>query len=305
MTILSTPASRPALMTRRAPSRAGTMSSSGSLGCSAGNGEATCSTPPQPATASAQPASAPRSAATTVRRSPASTPARSTVARTAGSRATSRTVVRTSWPRRSSSATHQPPRKPVPPVTRTVAFASLTTCAPSPMARVRATRGATRGEEPVDGESPWRFPDRGGPQMTRKADFNAEEWSTVAEGPLYAGLRVISADRGGTLRESVALSRVYKEAHEHSGGSELLDELVKAPPSIAPDQVREAAANPAVASERLRAAMGILEAKATPEEIDTYKKFVMTAAQAAASAHKEGGFLGIGGRRSATPRTGR
>src|SRR4051794_20633954 len=134
------------------------------------------------------------------------------------------------------------------------------------------------------------------PQMTRKADFNAEEWSTVAEGPLYAGLRVISADRGGTLRESIALSRVYQEAHGPSGGSELLDELVKAPPSIAPDQVREAAANPAVAAERLRAAMGVLEAKATPEEIDAYKHFVMTAAQAAASAHKEGGFLGIGGK---------
>src|SRR4051794_33230525 len=119
MTILSTPASRLALITRRAPSRAGTMSSSGSLGCSGGKGEATCSTPPQPATASAQPASAARSAATTVRRSPASTPACATVARTARSPATSRTVVRTPWPRRKSSATHHPPRKPVPPVTRT------------------------------------------------------------------------------------------------------------------------------------------------------------------------------------------
>jgi hypothetical protein len=132
--------------------------------------------------------------------------------------------------------------------------------------------------------------------MTRKAEFNAEEWSTVAEGPLYAGLRVISAERGGTLRESVALSRVYQEAHERSGGTELLDELIKSPPSIAPDKVREAAANPAVVADHLRAAIGILEAKATPEEIDAYKKFVMTAAQAAASAHKEGGFLGIGGK---------
>src|SRR3954464_1796297 len=240
MTILSTPASRLALITRRAPSRAGTMSSSGSLGCSGGNGEATCSTPPQPATASAQPASAPRSAATTVRRSPASTPARSTVARTAGSRARARAGVRTSWPRRRSSATHQPPRKPVPPVTRTVAFASLTTCAPSPMARVRATRGATRGEEPVDGESPWRFPDRGGPQMTRKADFNAEEWSTVAEGPLYAGLRVIAASRGGTVRESLAMGRVYKDARTQHGESELLDELVASPPTLDPKHAQQA-----------------------------------------------------------------
>jgi hypothetical protein len=133
--------------------------------------------------------------------------------------------------------------------------------------------------------------------MTRKADFNAEEWSTVVEGPLYAGMRVISADRGGTLRETLALGRAYQEARGGHGASELLDELVKSAPSIDPDRLREAGGNiAAVASERLREAMGILEAKATPEEIDAYKRFVMTVAQAVASAHKEGGFLGIGGK---------
>ncbi|MDX6659788.1 MAG: hypothetical protein QOJ55_610 [Solirubrobacteraceae bacterium] len=133
--------------------------------------------------------------------------------------------------------------------------------------------------------------------MTRKADFNAEEWSTVVEGPLYAGMRVISADRGGTLRESLAMGRAYQEARLGHGESELLDELVKSPPSIDPDRIRQAGGNiGAVASDRLREAIGILEAKATPEEGDAYKKFVMTVAQAVASAHKEGGFLGIGGK---------
>jgi hypothetical protein len=61
--------------------------------------------------------------------------------------------------------------------------------------------------------------------MTPKADFNAEEWSTVVHGPLYAGMRVISADRGGTLRESLAMGRVYQGARVHHGESELLDEL--------------------------------------------------------------------------------
>jgi hypothetical protein len=133
--------------------------------------------------------------------------------------------------------------------------------------------------------------------MTRKADFNAEEWSTVVEGPVYAGTRVISAHRGGTLRESLALGRVYKEARAAQGKNELLDELVKSPPSIDPDRVREAGGDiGAVASQRLGEAIRILEAKATPEEVDAYKTFVMTAAQAVASAHKEGGFLGIGGK---------
>ncbi|HWE11251.1 MAG TPA: hypothetical protein VG325_18015 [Solirubrobacteraceae bacterium] len=133
--------------------------------------------------------------------------------------------------------------------------------------------------------------------MTRKADFNAEEWSTVVNGPLYAGMRMISADRGGTLRESLAMGRAYQEARQHQGESELLDELVSSPPGIDPDQVRQAGGNiAAVMSQQLREAMGILEGKATPSELDAYKTFVMTVAQAVAGAHKEGGFLGIGGK---------
>jgi hypothetical protein len=133
--------------------------------------------------------------------------------------------------------------------------------------------------------------------MTSKADFNAEEWSTVVDGPLYAGMRVISADRGGTLRESLAMGRAYQEARQHHGDSELLDELVKSPPSIDPDTLRDAGGNIAtVASQQLREAIGILDGKATAAETDAYKRFVMTVAQAVAGAHKEGGFLGIGGK---------
>jgi hypothetical protein len=133
--------------------------------------------------------------------------------------------------------------------------------------------------------------------MTQKADFNAEEWSTVVDGPLYAGMRVISADRGGTLRESLAMGRVYQDARQHHGDSELLDELVKSPPAIDADRVREAGGDVAgLTSDQLRKAIGILQDKATAAEVDAYKKFVMTLAQAVASAHKEGGVLGIGGK---------
>jgi hypothetical protein len=132
--------------------------------------------------------------------------------------------------------------------------------------------------------------------MTRKADFNAEEWSTVVDGPLYAGMRVISADRGGTLRESLAMGRVYQDARQRHDESELLDELVKSPPSIDPERLRDTGGNIAgLASEQLREAIRILEAKATSSDVDAYKRFVMTVAQAVAGAHKEGGFLGIGG----------
>jgi hypothetical protein len=133
--------------------------------------------------------------------------------------------------------------------------------------------------------------------MTRKADFNAEQWSTVVDGPLYAGMRVIAADRGGRLRETLAMGRVYQEARQRHGESELLDELMKSPPSIDPEQLQKAGGDiGTLTTKQLRDAITILEEKATPAEVDAYKRFVMTVAQAAASAHKEGGFLGIGGK---------
>jgi hypothetical protein len=133
--------------------------------------------------------------------------------------------------------------------------------------------------------------------MTRRADFNAEEWATIVNGPLYAGMRVIAAERGGTLRENIAMGRVYQEARTRHGEDELLDELIKSPPSIDPQRVQEAGGDLAgLTTNQLREAIKILEAKATPAEVDAYKRFVMTVAQAVASAHKEGGFLGIGGK---------
>lgn len=134
--------------------------------------------------------------------------------------------------------------------------------------------------------------------MTSKADFNAEDWSTVVDGPLYAGLRVIAADRGGTLRESLAMGRVYEQARAKHGASPLLDELIKSPPAIDQERLKQAGGElSAVTAEHLRKAMSILESKATPADVDAYKTFVMSVAQAVAQAHKEGGFLGIGGTR--------
>jgi hypothetical protein len=134
--------------------------------------------------------------------------------------------------------------------------------------------------------------------VTSKADFNAEDWSTVVDGPLYAGLRVIAADRGGTLRESMAMGRVYQEARAKQGASPLLDELIKSPPAIDPERLQQAGGDlSGVTTDHLRKAMAILHATATAEEADSYKTFVMTVAQAVAAAHKEGGFLGIGGTR--------
>jgi hypothetical protein len=132
--------------------------------------------------------------------------------------------------------------------------------------------------------------------MTKKADFNAEQWSTVVEGPVLAGLRVVAADRGGTIRESIAMGQVYAQARQHHGESELLDELVSSPPAVDQQGVKEAGELAEVSTTRLRDALTILREKAAAEEVDVYRNFVMDVAEAAAKAHKEGGFIGIGGK---------
>src|SRR5829696_3169223 len=107
--------------------------------------------------------------------------------------------------------------------------------------------------------------------MTVKADFNADEWATVAEAPLLAGARVVTAERGGTIRESFAIAQVYKAARELRGDSALLDALVASPPSFDLDELRAAGDPVAASTERLRAALAILKAKASPEDVDAYK----------------------------------
>ena len=132
--------------------------------------------------------------------------------------------------------------------------------------------------------------------MTGKADFNADEWSTVVEGPMLAGLRVITAGRGGTIRESLAMGQTYAKARQDQGNSELLDALVSSPPALDPQRAQGGGDIAQLSGERLRQAVELLESKATPDEVEAYKRFVLSLAQAAAEAHKEGGFLGVGGK---------
>ena len=131
--------------------------------------------------------------------------------------------------------------------------------------------------------------------MMTKADFNAEEWSLVLEGPPTAGMIVITAQRGGTIRESIELGKAYAEARKQQGQSELLDGIVSEQPQIDQSRYKSQEELRTGGLTRLREAVELLEQKATPEEVDDYKRFVVSLAERAAEAHKEGGFLGIGG----------
>ncbi len=130
--------------------------------------------------------------------------------------------------------------------------------------------------------------------MTEKAAFNAEEWDKLVEAPALVALRVIAADRGGTIRESLSLGRAYAEAR--SDGSGLLQEIVASAPQVDPSELKDPGARPQRAESAVREALALLEQKATPEEAEAYRAFLLRVAETVARAHKEGGFLGIGGK---------
>jgi hypothetical protein len=131
--------------------------------------------------------------------------------------------------------------------------------------------------------------------VTAKSEFNAEEWDRIAQAPALAALAVVIADRGGAIRESIALGRAYAEARRDAA-SELIEQLVASPPHLdresigQPDQLRTQL------PERIDDAVRLVEQKATPEEAEQYRQFILRVADVVAHAAKEGGVLGIGGK---------
>jgi hypothetical protein len=132
--------------------------------------------------------------------------------------------------------------------------------------------------------------------MTGKADFTADEWELVLQGPPTAGMIVVTAQRGGTFRESISMAKAYAEARQQHGESKLLDEIASAKPEI--DRTRYHSVDELKQNglQHLRDVVELLEQKASPEEADQYRRFVLTLADRVAEAHREG-FLGLSGER--------
>jgi hypothetical protein len=123
--------------------------------------------------------------------------------------------------------------------------------------------------------------------MTGKADFTPDEWDLIREGPPTVGMITLTAEKGGTFRETFALAKAYTDARKEHGDSELLDALVAERPDVkrygSPQELND------VGVQRLIEAVQLLEQKATPEEVAAYKKFVLDVAERVAEAHKEEG----------------
>jgi hypothetical protein len=128
-----------------------------------------------------------------------------------------------------------------------------------------------------------------GEAMTTKSDFSAEEWQLILEGPPSAGMIVVTAQRGGTFRETIAIAKAYVEARQQHGDSELLDEIVSAKPERDHTHYHSAEELKEHGLQHLRESVEVLERKATPVEVEEYRQFIVNLTNRVASAHREHG----------------
>ena len=138
--------------------------------------------------------------------------------------------------------------------------------------------------------------------MTTKADFSEDEWATLVRSPLVAGAAITLADPGGPIEVVKETSAVVKVATSTSSEQrdDLVGELAREVRGLAEQRKnplgdfkpRGALAGKEIVDEISRA-NEIVSAKASPDEADAFRAWIMECAQRAADAAKEGGFMGF------------
>ena len=138
--------------------------------------------------------------------------------------------------------------------------------------------------------------------MTSKADFSEEEWVRVVRAPFVAGMAITLAAPGGPLEAAKESMASIKAATNPPSREQLLTEVAldiqaqvqqhhnpirgyrptgSTPPG---DQVLQ----------ELSDVRTIVNQHATPEEAAAFGTWLVSTAEAAAHAAKEGGFMGFG-----------
>jgi len=137
--------------------------------------------------------------------------------------------------------------------------------------------------------------------MSTQTNFTPEEWKTISNAPILAGLLVSVADLSGpigilkeaaTLVNSVSetatttsneLIRAVAESIKASGGRPDIRDLPKDRRSVS-----------SVLIDRCKRACDLVALKSLGDA-EEYKRWILSLARETAEASKEGGFLGIGG----------
>ena len=138
--------------------------------------------------------------------------------------------------------------------------------------------------------------------MTTKSDFTEEEWIRVRRAPFVAGMAISLADPGGPIELVKESTASLKSATNPPTREQLLAEIALDVQAMTQQRQNPVSdfkptnATPAGQQilDELRAVSAIVNSKAAAEEIAAFKDWLLTTAQAAADAAKEGGFMGFG-----------
>ena len=138
--------------------------------------------------------------------------------------------------------------------------------------------------------------------MTTKADFTEDEWTTLLRSPIVAGMAITFADPGGPIevvKETSAVLRFVTDSSSEERG-DLVGEVARDVRALARQRnnpVRDFRPRGAMAGkeilDEIARANEIVSSKATPEEAEAFREWIMECAQRAAEAAKEGGFMGF------------
>jgi hypothetical protein len=139
--------------------------------------------------------------------------------------------------------------------------------------------------------------------MTTKSDFPQDEWTRVVRAPFVAGVAISLADPGGPIELAKETMATVKTAGNPPSREQLLAEVALELQAMAQERTNplkgfkptkggEAPGEQVL--EELRTVQALVAARATPEETAAFGQWLVAAAQAAAEAAKEGGFMGFG-----------
>jgi hypothetical protein len=144
--------------------------------------------------------------------------------------------------------------------------------------------------------------------MSIEDQFSDQEWASIIQAPMLAGLAVTAADPGGlwsAIKEGSGVARSLVEAKASGEAGSLLGEIGSA---FETSEGRKTAQEgvktllkgkkPAEAADAAVARLGeiraLVETKA-PAQAQVFKDYLKATAQRVAEAGTEGGFLGFGG----------
>jgi hypothetical protein len=137
--------------------------------------------------------------------------------------------------------------------------------------------------------------------MTTRTDYTDEEWAVLLRAPIVAGMAISIADPGGPIEITKELMGTLRAVTAPQTQDELVTSVSREVTELAQQRKNPAGdfkpKGPTPGEQvldEIRRVNDILSAKATPEEANAFREWMLAVARQAAESAKEGGFMGFG-----------